>query len=247
MAEFDDRILRSRADVGSADIDQGLRSYMLGIYNYMALGVALTGIVAYFTSTSPAMVQLIYGTPLKWAMFLAPLAFILVMNMGLQRLSAGSLQAIFWAFAAVMGLSMAAIFVVYTGESIARVFFITTASFAALSLYGYTTKRDLGPWRTFLMMGVFGVFFGMIFNYLVPGITGWYEPSTAFGFALSVIAVLVFAGLTAWDTQNLKNQYYEVVGNNELMAKVTILGATSLYINFVVMFSHLLSLLGDRE
>ncbi len=247
MAEFDDRLAPSRADVGTAAVDEGLRSYMLGIYNYMALGVALTGVVAFFTAQSPAMLQILYGTPLKWAIFLAPLAFVLAMNFGLNRLSSGALQGLFWAFAAIMGLSLASIFVVYTGESIARVFFITTAAFAALSLYGYTTKRDLGPWRTFLMMGVFGVFFGIIFNSFVPAVTGWYEPSNAFGFALSVIAVLVFAGLTAWDTQNLKNTYYTVVGDSTAMAKVTIMGAFSLYLNFVIMFTHLLSLLGSRE
>lgn len=239
MAEFDDRFAPSRADVGSVAVDQGLRSYMLGIYNYMALGVALTGVVAYFTAQSPAMLNAIFGTPLQWVVMLAPLGFVLVMSFGMNRLSSSALQALFWTFAAVMGLSLASIFIIYTGSSVARVFFITASAFAGLSLFGYTTKRDLSPMASFLIMGLIGVFIGFLVNIFLQ--------SSAFEFALSVIGVLVFAGLTAWDTQRLKNTYFEVSGNAEAMAKVSIMGALSLYLNFINMFIMLLNLMGSRE
>ncbi len=239
MAEFDDRLARSRADIGGVAVDQGLRSYMLGIYNYMALGVALTGLVAFFTAQSPVLLNAIYGTPLQWVVMLAPLAFILVMSFGMNRLSATGLQALFWTFAAVMGLSLASIFIIYTGSSIARIFFITAAAFAGLSLFGYTTKRDLSPIGSFLIMGLIGIIIGFVVNIFLQ--------SSAFDFALSVIGVLVFAGLTAWDTQRLKNTYFEVAGHSEMMAKVSIMGALSLYLNFINMFLMLLNLLGNRE
>lgn len=239
MAEFDDRLAPSRADVGRVEVDQGLRNYMLGIYNYMALGVALTGIIAFVISQSPGLVYAIHGTSLRWVVMLAPLAFILVMSFGVNRLSAGALQAIFWAYAATMGAWLSFIFMAYTGESVARVFFITAASFAGLSLYGYTTKRDLSAMGSFLIMGVIGLLIAIVVNIFLQ--------SSALQFAISVIGVGVFAGLTAWDTQRLKQTYYEVAGHGEMMAKVTIMGAVSLYLDFVNMFIFLLHLLGNRE
>lgn len=239
MAEFDDRLAPSRADVGGVEIDQGLRNYMLGIYNYMALGVALTGIVAFMISQNAALVQTIHGTGLRWIVMLAPLAFIMVMSFGVNRLSSGALQAIYWAYAAVMGAWLSYIFVAYTGESVARVFFITAASFAGLSLYGYTTKRDLSAMGSFLIMGLIGLIIAIVVNIFLQ--------SSALQFAISVIGVGIFAGLTAWDTQRLKHDYYQLVGHSEMMAKASIMGAVSLYLNFVNMFIFLLSLLGNRE
>ena len=239
MADFDDRILRSRADVGSADVDQGLRSYMLGIYNYMALGVALTGIVAFAVSQSPALLQTIHGTSLRWVFMLSPLAFVLVMSFGVNRLSSGALQAIFWAYAAVMGAWLSYILVAYTGTSVARVFFITSAAFAGLSLYGYTTKTNLSAMGSFLIMGVIGLLIALVVNIFLQ--------SSALQFAISVIGVGVFAGLTAYDTQRLKNTYFEVSGHAEMMAKASIMGALSLYLNFINMFIFLMNLMGERD
>ena len=183
-----------------AGVDEGLRAFMLKVYNYMCLGLGVTGAVALFTASSPGMMQAIYGTPLQWLVMLSPLAFILVLSFGIHKLSAGACQALFWAFAAVMGLSMASIFVIYTGTSIARVFFITAAAFAGLSLYGYTTKKNLSGMGSFLIMGVIGILIAMVVNMFLA--------SSALHFAISVLGVLIFAGLTAYDTQRIKLSYY---------------------------------------
>jgi FtsH-binding integral membrane protein len=227
---------RSGAEAVSYDV--GLRQYMLQVYNYMASGLALTGIVAYFTSNSPAMMQAIFGTPLQWVVMLAPLAFILVLSFGIHKLSAQAAQAVFWVYAAVMGLSLASIFVVFTGASIARVFFITSGAFAALSLYGYTTKRDLSAFGTFLLIGLFGIIIASIVNIFLA--------SSALHFVISVVGVLVFAGLTAYDTQRIKDIYNEM-DDSETYGKKAIMGALSLYLDFVNMFMLLLQLFGDRK
>ncbi|MGF1650498.1 MAG: Bax inhibitor-1/YccA family protein [Hyphomicrobiaceae bacterium] len=237
-------------------VDPGLRAYMLGVYNYMTAGVALTGAVAYgmyaaLTTSNPAdavarlpngtllteLGQSVYGSPLMWVIVLAPLAFILFMSFA--RMSAATAQMTFWAFAAVMGLSMSTIFLRYTGVSIVQMFFITAAAFSALSLYGYTTKKDLSGWGSFLIMGVVGIIIAALLNLFLQ--------SGALQFAISVIGVLVFAGLTAYDTQRIKDEYYMVSGDGEAMAKASIFGALSLYLDFVNMFQFLLALFGDRE
>ncbi|MEL6744817.1 MAG: Bax inhibitor-1/YccA family protein [Pseudomonadota bacterium] len=227
----------------AAEIDEGLRSYMLGIYNYMAIAMVITGGVAMFVANmamnNPAVAQVLYGSPLKWVVMLAPLAFILVLSFGINKLSAGAAQMVFWAYAAVMGLSLSSIFLLYTGASIAQTFFVTAAAFGALSLYGYTTKRSLSGMGSFLMMGLFGLIIAMVVNIFLQ--------SSALAFAVNVIGVLIFAGLTAYDTQRLKETYDMVVGNTEAMAKSSIMGALSLYLNFVNMFMFLLSFMGDRE
>ncbi len=224
--------------VGRPDIDEGLRAFMLKVYNYMCLGLGVTGAVALFTANSPAMMQAIYGSPLQWLVMLAPLGFILVMSFGINRLSPGACQGLFWAFSAVMGLSMASIFLVFTGASIARVFFITAAAFAGLSLYGYTTKKDLSGMHSFLIMGLIGIIIAMIVNIFLA--------SSALHFAISVIGVLVFSGLTAWDTQRIKLSY--VSGDGAAVAeKKAIYGALSLYLDFINMFYFLLALFGNRE
>ena len=224
-------------------VDDGLRSYMLGIYNYMAGGIALTGVLAYATATyamsNPQVAQLLYASPLKWVIMLAPLAFVFFLSFRVMSMSVGAAQISFWAFAAVMGISLSSIFLVFTGQSIFQVFFVTAAAFGALSLYGYTTKKDLSGWGSFLFMGLIGVIIASLINLFVQ--------SSALMFAVNVIGVLVFAGLTAYDTQRLKDQYYELAGHGEMLAKMSIMGALSLYLNFINMFTMLLSLFGERE
>lgn len=233
-----DRRTMTQAQVDAAQIDVGLREHMLRVYNYMASGVALTGIVAYAVASSPQMLQAIFGTPLAWVVMLAPLAFVLVLSFGINRLSLFASQAIFWTFAAAMGLSLSSIFVVYTGSSIARVFFITAASFGALSLYGYTTKRDLTGMHSFLIIGLFGIIIASVVNIFMK--------STGLEFAISVIGVLVFAGLTAYDTQRIKSMYLESDGH-ETAGKKAVMGALTLYLDFINLMMMLLRLIGDRR
>ena len=232
-----------RPGVDSREIDEGLRAYMLKVYNYMGLGVALTGVVALAVAnlavSNPAFAQTLYGTPLRWVVMLAPLAFVLVLSFGINRLSTGAAQAVFWAFAAVMGLSLSSIFLVYTGASIAQTFFVTAAAFGALSLWGYTTKRDLSGMGTFLFMGLIGLIIAMVVNIFLQ--------SSALQFAISAIGVLIFAGLTAYDTQRIKEEYAYVAHDGTLMAKSAIMGALSLYLDFVNLFMFLLSFMGNRE
>ncbi|MET0606170.1 MAG: Bax inhibitor-1/YccA family protein [Beijerinckiaceae bacterium] len=246
------------AGAGAAVYDQGLRSYMLGIYNHMVLGLAISGLVAFgmfmlATTTDPAMAvarmsngtmltefgRTLYVSPLKWLLMLAPLAFIFVLSWRSERASYTSLLGMFWAFATVMGVSMATIFMVFTSASIAKVFFITAATFGALSLWAYTTKRSLSGWGTFLFMGLVGLIIASIVNIFMQ--------SSALQFAISCIGVLVFAGFTAYDTQRLKEQYDYVVGDAVAMGKASIMGALSLYLDFINLFQSLLSILGDRE
>ncbi len=217
--------------------DAGLRSYMLRVYNYMASGVLLTGIVALLFATSGLAAQVLV-TPLRWLIILAPLGFVMAMSFGLNRMQTSTLQALFWAFAVAMGLSMSSIFLVYTGTSIAQTFFAVAAGFAGLSLYGYTTKRDLSGLGTFLIMGVVGLLVAMLINLFLQ--------STAMMLAISAIGVLLFAGLTAYDTQKIKSMYAYVAGT-DMMGKVVIMGALNLYLDFVNMFMFLLSFMGNRE
>ena len=227
---------RTEADV--AQIDVGLRAHMLRVYNYMASGVALTGIVAMLASGSPTLMNAIFGTPLAWVVMLAPLAFVMVISFGINRLSLFASQALFWAFAAVMGLSLSVIFLIYTGESIARVFFITAAAFGALSLWGYTTKRDISGWGSFLFMGLIGI--------IIAGVVNLFMQSSAMQFAISVIGVLVFAGLTAYDTQKIKNEYSEL-HDQETSGKLAVMGALRLYLDFINLMMMLLRLFGTRR
>ena len=232
-----DASARGRA-TSAIKIDEGLRAFMLKVYNYMGLGLALTGAVAFFTASSPAMMQAIHGTALSWLVMLSPLAFILVLSFGIQKLRPATAQALFWAFAGVMGLSLSSIFIVYTGTSIARVFFITAALFGAMSLYGYTTKKSLASWGSFLFMGLLGVIIAMVVNIFLA--------SSALHFAISVIGVLIFTGLTAYDTQNIKQQYYE--GDGAVIAeKKAIMGALRLYLDFINLFIMLMHLMGQQR
>ena len=225
--------------IDRATIDEALRAYMLRVYNYMGSGLALSAIVALVVSQSPALMQTLFGSGLAFVVMLAPLGLLLVMSFGANKMSAGAVQALYWAFTATMGLSISTIFLVYTGESILRVFFITAAMFGAMSLWGYTTKRDLTGMGSFLFMGVIGLIIASVVNIFLG--------STALQFAISAITVLVFTGLTAYDTQRIKDGYYAVVGNAELAAKSAIMGALSLYLDFINLFTSLLQLFGDRE
>ena len=232
-----DAFARGRA-TSAIEIDEGLRTFMLKVYNYMGLGLALTGAVAFFTASSPAMMQAIHGTALSWLVMLSPLAFILVLSFGIQKLRPATAQALFWAFAGVMGLSLSSIFIVYTGTSIARVFFITAALFGAMSLYGYITKKSLASWGSFLFMGLLGVIIAMVVNIFLA--------SSALHFAISVIGVLIFTGLTAYDTQNIKQQYYE--GDGAVIAeKKAIMGALRLYLDFINLFIMVMHLMGQQR
>ncbi len=249
MAEFEGRTVSRTGSVAAGAVDQGLRDYMLRVYNYMGLGVAITGIVAY-TVYSMAVQQtgagleltsfghLMFESAFRWVVIFSPLVMVFVLSAGISRMSLGAAQLSFWGFAALMGASIASIFLVYTGQSIARIFFITAASFGALSLYGYTTKRDLTAWGSFLFMGLIGIILASLVNLLLA--------SSALQFAVSVLGVLIFAGLTAYDTQKIKEMYY--VGDDGTVAgRKAIMGALSLYLDFINLFMMLLSLFGDRR
>ena len=228
-----------RVGVGAdALYDEGLRQHMLRVYNFMLMGLGLTGAVALAVASSPAMMGLIFGTPLQWVVMLAPLGFVFFLSFRADKISAAKAQALFWTFCGAMGLSLASIFYIYTGASIARVFFIAAAMFGAMSLYGYTTKRDLSKIGSFLIMGLFGVIIAMIVNLFLQ--------SSALQFAVSIIGVIVFTGLAAYDTQRIKEVYDEGHGS-EGLAKLAVLGALSLYLSFINLFMMLLSLLGQRD
>lgn len=224
--------------IGAEGVDAGLRSHMLSVYNYMGLALALTGLTAFVTASSPALLQIIFGTPLQWVVMLAPLGFVFFLAAKVRTMSVGAAQVAFWTFAVLMGLSMASIFLIFTGASIARVFFITAATFGAMSLYGYTTSRDLSKFGSFLFMGLIGIVIASLVNIFIG--------SSALQFAISVIGVLVFTGLTAYDSQRIKEEYYELDGA-DVATKKAIMGALSLYLNFINLFMMLLHLFGNRE
>ncbi|WP_395666066.1 Bax inhibitor-1/YccA family protein [Methylocella sp.] len=244
------------ARAGRLEIDQGLRSYMLGVYNNMVIGLALTGLVALGVNMlavagDPSMAvakmgsipltalgAALYSSPLRYVVMLAPLAFVLFFSFRINSMSASSARTMFFAFAATMGLSLSSILLVYTGTSVARAFFITAAAFGGLSLYGYTTKRDLSAMGAFLVMGVIGLVIASLVNLFVQ--------SSAFQFGLSILSVLIFSGLTAWDTQAIKEMYY-ASDDYEVATKKSINGALMLYLDFINIFQSLLFLSGDRN
>jgi FtsH-binding integral membrane protein len=223
--------------------DAGLRAYFLRIYNLMASALALTGIVALFAANSPAFMSMLYTetgiSGFGWLIMLAPLGMVMWLSFGINRMSTGMAQGVFWAYSVVMGLSISSIFLVYTGESIARTFFITAGTFGAMSLYGYTTKRDLTGMGSFLIMGVWGLIIASLVNLFLQ--------SSGLHFALSVLGVVIFVGLTAYDTQKLKHMYYQMAGSGEMIAKASIMGALNLYLDFINIFLHLLRFVGERR
>jgi FtsH-binding integral membrane protein len=241
----------------TAVVDEGLRAYMLRIYNYMVLGLAITGFAAlgvYMLSVTndPALAVLkvrsimltnvgyaLFVSPLKWAVILAPLALVFFLSFRIQNMRPATAQITFWIYAALVGVSLGSIFLIYTHTSIVRVFFITAASFGALSLWGYTTQRDLTGMGSFLLMGLFGIIIASLVNVFVA--------STMLQWAISVIGVLVFAGLTAYDTQRLKAEYMYGAMDGDVMERSAIMGALTLYLDFLNLFTMLLSLFGGRE
>ncbi len=221
-----------------AALHEGLRRYMLGIYRTMALGLGLTGLVALLVASTPALYGPIFGTPLKWVAMLAPLAFVFFFTFRIDRMTVAGARTAFFAFAAVMGVSMASIFLVFTDLSIATAFFAAAALFLGLSLWGYTTKTDLSRFSTFLMIGLFAVIAVSLVNLFIG--------SSLLQTAISVAGVLVFTGLTAWDTQRLKSEYLAYAGTQGT-EKLAIMGALSLYLNLINLFQLLLQLIGQRE
>ncbi len=258
MAQFD--TVRTAAGARAAEIDEGLRAHMNKVYGTMSVGMLITFLAAWAISglaitsdPSAAAAQLnadtyltslgysIYASPLKWVIMFAPLAFVFGFSAAINRMSAATAQLVFYSFAAVMGLSISWIFIAFTGQSIIQVFLITAIAFAGLSIYGYTTKKDLSGMGTFLIMGLIGLIVAMVVNIFLA--------SSAMAFAISVIGVLIFAGLTAYDTQNIKATYLQMAhaGDQEWLGKAAIMGALSLYLDFINMFMFLLQLLGSRE
>ncbi len=247
--DFNQRSFTKTTD--QAVIDEGLRDYMLKVYNYMTTGLLLTGLVAYFFGKASIVTNelgqiigvtsigaLLFNSPLKWVVMLAPLGFVFYLSARINKMSVSSAQITFWIFSAIMGLSLASIFIVYTQASIARVFFISSGTFAAMSLYGYTTKKDLTKLGGFLFMGLIGI--------IIASLVNLFFQSSALHFAISVIGVLVFVGLTAYDTQSIKNMYY--AGDSESVGgKKALMGALRLYLDFINLFIMLLRLFGQRR
>ena len=221
-----------------AQVDVGLREYMLKVYNYMATGLGLTGLTAWFVAGNKTLVETIFETHLFWVVALAPLGFVFYLSARLHKMSFSKAQTLFWLFAGIMGLSMASIFLMYTPVSIARVFFITSGTFAGMSLYGYTTKKDLTGWGSFLFMGLIGIIIAMIVNIFLQ--------SSMLYFIISCVGVLVFVGLTAYDTQKIKKMYY-ASDHPEISGKKAIMGALKLYLDFINLFIMLLYLFGQRR
>jgi hypothetical protein len=222
-----------------ASYDVGLRTYMIKVYNYMAISLVISGLIAFFTASSPVLMQALFNTPLSWVVMFAPLAFVFFFGYKLQTMSAETAKNCLWIFSSLMGLSLASIFVIYTGNSIARVFFISASTFGLTSLYGYTTKKDLSGLGSFMIMGLIGLMIASLVNLFLQ--------SSAFQFATSVLGVFIFIGLTAYDSQRVKQMYYQSYGNVEAASKMAVLGALSLYMDFINLFMMMLNLFGDRK
>jgi len=250
MADFDNRLMRGATTVADT-MDAGLRAHMLRVYNYMAGALALTGFVAYGVANTPALLNLFFRevltangatlspTLLGWVVVLAPIGLVLLLSFRIMQMSQAAAQATFWGYAALFGASLASIFIVYTGASVAMTFFVTAGTFGAMSLWGYTTKRDLTGFGSFLFMGLIGLLLAMVANFFFK--------SPAINFVVSILGVLIFTGLTAWDTQKIKNTYYAVGGDTAVAGKAAIMGALALYLDFVNIFLFLLRFMGNRR
>lgn len=238
MAFGSDRRYMSAAQADAAQIDVGLRQYMLSVYNYMASALALTGIVAWVIASVPALTAVAVHSPLKWVFMLAPIGLVFFLGARIDSMRASTASTLFWVYAGLMGASLASVFLVFTGASVARVFFITAAAFAGLSLYGYTTKKDLSGFGSFLIMGVWGL--------LIAGIVNIFLASPMLHFVMSAAGVLIFAGLTAYDTQNIKQMYWEG-DHSEVAQKKAVFGALQLYMDFINLFMFLLQFMGVRR
>jgi FtsH-binding integral membrane protein len=238
MAFGSDRKVMTQEQVRRAEIDVGLRQYMLRVYNYMCAALAMTGLVAYIVSTNETMMAYIFGTPLMWVAIFAPLALVFFISFRINHMSAATAQMTFWIYACLVGLSLSILFLAYSGTSIARVFFITASAFAGLSIIGYTTKKNLSGMGSFLFMGLIGLIVAMVVNIFLG--------SSTLEMLISFAGVLIFAGLTAYDTQQIKLMYYEGDGG-EVATKKAVMGALKLYLDFLNMFLFLLHIFGGRE
>ena len=250
MADYDNRLVRGATTVADT-MDTGLRAHMLRVYNYMVGALALTGVVAYGVANSPPILNALYHqvltangmaltpTILGWVVMLAPLALVFLLSFRIMQMSQQAAQATFWGYAALVGASLSSILIAYTGASVATTFFVTAATFGTMSLWGYTTKRDLTGFGHFLFMGLIGILLAMLANFFFK--------SPAINFVVSVLGVLIFTGLTAWDTQKIKNTYYMVGGDTAVAGKAAIMGALALYLDFLNIFLFLLRFMGNRR
>lgn len=241
MSNFNNKttFFSSTAASRTTSFDPALRDYMTKVYNMMAIALVISGAVAFLVSSSPALLKAIYTTPLQWVIMLAPLGFVIFINARMNSISSAQAKNYLWIFAGLMGASISWIFVAYTTASVARVFFITASVFGAMSLYGYTTKKDLTSLGSFLFMGLIGIIIASLVNLFLH--------SSAIHFAVSFLGVLIFTGFTAYDTQNIKRYYYLYGANNEVANKAATMGALSLYIDFINLFIMLLQFFGDRK
>jgi len=236
MSEYDRNVAAFPGAARTVAVDAGLRAHMIRVYNYMAGGVALTGLVAYFTNQ--ALGPTLYNSPIMWVLMFAPLGLVFFLSYKIDSLSASTARALFFVYAALLGASLSVIFAVYTGGSITRVFFISAAAFGGLSLWGYTTQRDLTGMGSFLMMGLIGIIIASLVNIFLK--------SSGLDWIISIIGVIVFAGLTAWDTQKIK-EMYSPMDDGTVTGRKAVMGALSLYLDFINMFLMLLRLFGDRR
>ncbi|MET0156276.1 MAG: Bax inhibitor-1/YccA family protein [Rickettsiales bacterium] len=223
----------------SMEYDAGLRAYMLKVFGLMAAALAFTGGVSLFIASQPALMQSLFASPMRYVVMFAPLGVVMFLSMRIFKLSTAAAKAWFWTYAGLVGLSLAPIFYVYTGVSVARVFFISSASFGVLALYGYTTKKDLSGFGSFLIMGLFGV--------LIAGLVNIFLKSEALHFTISAVGVLVFAGLTAYDMQRIKESYYMIARAGKAAENMAVMGALQLYVDFIALFVNLLSLFGEKR
>jgi uncharacterized protein len=232
------RLSMNAAGAATQEIDQGLRTYMLSVYNYMGSALALSGVVAFLVATNQTLQQVIFGTGLMWLFVLAPIGLVFFLSARIAKMKSSTAQMVFWVFAGMMGISLSSILLQYTGASVARVFFITAGTFGAMSLYGYTTKKDLTKLGSLMMMGLIGI--------IIASVVNMFMASSALHFAISVIGVLVFVGLTAYDTQKIRQMYY-AADSSEVANKKAIMGALNLYLDFINLFIMLMHLFGQRD
>ncbi len=239
MIEYNSKTSFASSASRTSTFDSALRDYMVKVYQYMSIALAISGLVAFMVASSPALMQAIFGTPLAFVVMLAPLGFVIFFGIKLNSISAEKAKSFLWIYSALMGLSLATIFAVYTATSITRVFLITASTFGAMSIYGYTTKKDLTSFGSFLIMGLIGIMIASIINIFLK--------SSGLDFAISLLGVFIFIGLTAYDTQRIKQTYYHFAGNDEMVSKMAVMGALNLYMDFINLFIMLLRFFGERK
>jgi len=239
MIEYNSKSSFASSASRTATFDSALRDYMVKVYQHMSIALVISGLVAFLVSSSPQLMQAIFGTPLAYVVMFAPLVFVIFFGFKLNSMSSEKARGYLYFYAGLMGLSLATIFVVYTGASITRVFLITASTFGAMSLYGYSTKKDLTSFGSFLIMGLIGIMIASLVNIFLK--------SSGLDFAISLIGVFIFIGLTAYDTQRIKQTYYHFAGNDEMVNKMAVIGALSLYMDFINLFIMLLRFFGERK